>query len=79
MKDKIIAKVYAKTFTELAKDNNVDIAKELTSLQEVINASNDLENVLFLEVFTEEEKSENTPLKSRSPSTKSTLIFIYLI
>jgi F-type H+-transporting ATPase subunit delta len=58
MKDKIIAKIYAKTFTELAKENNVDIAKELTSLQEVINSSNDLENVLFLEVFAEEEKSD---------------------
>jgi F-type H+-transporting ATPase subunit delta len=58
MKDKIIAKIYEKNLTELAKENNIDVAKELTSLQEVINASNDLENVLFLEVFAEEEKSD---------------------
>lgn len=58
MKDKIIAKIYAKTFTELAKENNIDVAKELTSLQEVINSSNDLENVLFLDIFAEEEKSD---------------------
>lgn len=57
MKDKTIAKVYAQTFIELGKDNNVDMAKEITSLTEVINASNDLENVLFLDVFTTEEKT----------------------
>ena len=58
MKDSSIAKVYASTFIQLAKENNVDIAKEMTSITEVINASNDLENVLFLDVFTNEEKSD---------------------
>lgn len=56
MKDKNIAKVYATTFIELGKENNVNMADELTKLTEVINASNDLENVLFLDVFTVEEK-----------------------
>ena len=56
MKNKNIAKVYASTFIELGKESNVDVAKELISLTEVINSSNDLENVLFLEVFTNEEK-----------------------
>lgn len=56
MKDKNIAKVYATTFIELGKENNVSIADELIKLTEVINTSNDLENVLFLDVFTTEEK-----------------------
>jgi F-type H+-transporting ATPase subunit delta len=56
MKNKNIAKVYASTFIELGKESNVDVAKELISLTEVINSSNDLENVLFLEIFTNEEK-----------------------
>ena len=58
MKEKIIAKVYANTFTELGKEHNVDIAKELSSLSETIAASNDLENVLFLDIFTNDEKSD---------------------
>ncbi len=58
MKDKSIAKVYASTFIEIGKESNVDVAKELISLTEVINSSNDLENVLFLDVFTNEEKRD---------------------
>ena len=58
MKDKNIAKVYAQTFIELGKEKSEDVAKELTTLTETINASNDLENVLFLDVFTNEEKSD---------------------
>tara|TARA_B100001971_G_scaffold213155_1_gene245630 strand:+ start:227454 stop:227996 length:543 start_codon:yes stop_codon:yes gene_type:complete len=56
MKDKTIAKVYAHSFLELGKDKNIDIAEEVTKLTEIINASNELENVLFLDVFTTEEK-----------------------
>lgn len=58
MKDKSIAKVYAHSFIELGKEKNIDIAKEVTTLTEVINASNELENVLFLDVFTNDEKTE---------------------
>jgi F-type H+-transporting ATPase subunit delta len=56
MKEANIAKVYAKSFIELGKENNISFAEELTKLTETINASNDLENVLFLDVFTNEEK-----------------------
>lgn len=56
MKEKDIAKAYARSVVELGDTQNVDIAKELTALTEVINSSNELENVLFLEVFTIEEK-----------------------
>lgn len=58
MKEKIIAKVYANTITELGKDQNIDTAQELTVLSETISASNDLENLLFLDIFTTEEKSD---------------------
>jgi F-type H+-transporting ATPase subunit delta len=58
MKDKVTAKVYAKSLYELGKEENVDFAKELTKLTEVINSSNDLENVLFLGIFSVEEKMD---------------------
>lgn len=56
MKEQNIARIYAQSFIELGKQNNVDTAEEMTKLNDVINASNDLENVLFLDVFTNEEK-----------------------
>lgn len=56
MKEQAVAKVYAKSLLELGDEKNVKIADELTALTEVINKSNDLENVLFLDVFTLEEK-----------------------
>lgn len=57
MKEQIISKSYAKALISLAKDANVSIADELTKLSETINKSNDLENLLFLDVFTGEEKT----------------------
>jgi F-type H+-transporting ATPase subunit delta len=51
-----VAKAYARSAVELGLESKVDIAAELTIVQELINGSNDLENVLFLEVFTLEEK-----------------------
>ena len=56
MKEQAVAKVYAKSLLELGDEKNVKIADELTKLTEVINKSNDLENVLFLDLFTMEEK-----------------------
>jgi F-type H+-transporting ATPase subunit delta len=56
MKEQLVAKVYAKSFLELGDEKKVKIADEMIKLTEVINKSNDLENVLFLEVFTLEEK-----------------------
>lgn len=57
MKEQIVSKSYAKALLSLATDANIEIAKELTTLSEAINTSNDLENLLFLDVFTSEEKS----------------------
>ena len=56
MKEKSVAKAYARSLISLGAEKGVDIADELTQLTEVINSSNNLENLLFLEVFTIEEK-----------------------
>lgn len=56
MKEQSVAKVYAKSLLELGDEKNFKIGDEMIRLTEVINKSNDLENVLFLDVFTLEEK-----------------------
>lgn len=56
MKEKLIAKSYAKTISQLGQELNVDAADELTKLTTTINENNDLETLLFLDVFTPEEK-----------------------
>jgi F-type H+-transporting ATPase subunit delta len=56
VKEQDIAKAYSKALIELGEKNKVDMAEELTKLSEAINSSNDLENLLFLNVFTYEEK-----------------------
>ncbi len=56
MKEQSVAKVYAKSFLEIGDEKKIKIADEMVALTELINKSNDLENVLFLDVFTLEEK-----------------------
>jgi F-type H+-transporting ATPase subunit delta len=56
MKEQIIAKAYAQSLVELSEELKLDLATELTKLTETINKSNNLETLLFLEVFTTEEK-----------------------
>lgn len=56
MKELSVARVYASAVLDLCNANNIDAASELTKLTEVINSSNDLENLLFLDVFSAEEK-----------------------
>lgn len=56
MKNQIIAKVYAKALMTIAKDKKINIAEEIIKLTETINSSNQLENVLFLDVFSNDEK-----------------------
>ncbi len=56
MKEQSVAKIYAKSFLEIGKEHGFDVADELTKLTIVINESNDLENVLFLDVFAPGEK-----------------------
>ena len=47
MKEQNIAKVYAQSFLELSQKYDVDIVKELTTVTETINVSNELENLLY--------------------------------
>ena len=71
MKEKNVAKAYAKAIYSLGKESSVDTAKELTTLTETINSCNNLENVMFLDVFTPEEKASviNTVLDKLALST----------
>jgi F-type H+-transporting ATPase subunit delta len=56
MKELTVAKVYAKAFLDLGNEQNIKVVDELIKLTEVLNKSNDLESVLFLDVFTTDEK-----------------------
>lgn len=80
MKEQAVAKVYAKSLLELGDEKKVKIADELTKLTEVINKSNDLENVLFLELFTLEEKkvvfNEVAQKLALSPITTETVKYL---
>lgn len=80
MKEKTIAKVYAQALLELGDEKKINIADELTRLTEVINASNELENLLFLELFTLDEKkavfNDVASKLSLSPITTETINFL---
>lgn len=80
MKEQAVAKVYAKSLLELGDEKKSPIADELILLTEVINKSNDLENVLFLDLFTLDEKKvvfEDLAKKlSLSPITTETIKFL---
>ena len=57
MKEQAAAKAYAKAIFELSNEAKINVAEELVTINETINKCNELENVLFLEVFTPEEKT----------------------
>src|SRR5690606_3554244 len=80
MREQAIAKVYAKSLLELGDEKNVKIVDELVKLTEAINGSNELENVLFLELFTLDEKkavfTEVAKKLSLSPLTTDTVKFL---
>lgn len=80
MREQTVARVYAKSLLELGDEKKVNIADELTRLTEVINKSNELENVMFLELFTLEEKktvfSEVAKKLGLSPITTETIKFL---
>ncbi len=56
MKESIVAKAYAKSIYALGEEQKIDVTEELTKLTVVINENNDLETVMFLDVFSIEEK-----------------------
>lgn len=58
MKEQNISKAYAQAIVDLCDNAKIDVAEELTKLNEVINSCDDLETVLFLDVFTVDEKKD---------------------
>lgn len=80
MREQAVAKVYAKSLLELGDERKVNIADELTKLTEVINSSNELENVMFLELFTLNEKkavfAEVSSKLNLSPITSETIKYL---
>jgi F-type H+-transporting ATPase subunit delta len=56
MKEQNISRAYAKAIVFLAEEVKVDLASEITNFNVCINSNNSLENVLFSDVFTIEEK-----------------------
>lgn len=56
MKEKTVSKIYAQSLLQLGNEKNQKIVDEFITLTEVINKANHLENVLFLDVFTQDEK-----------------------
>jgi len=56
MKEQSVSKVYAQSLLQLGTEKKVAVVDELVALTEMINKTNMLENVLFLDVFTQDEK-----------------------
>lgn len=75
-----ISWTYAKAITQFAEDKRIDIAKEMTDFSELINKCNDLENLLFSDVFTVEEKVSVLKEISRKFNVSSLLSnFLYFL
>ena len=75
-----ISWTYAKAITQLAEEKKLDIAKDLTQFSELINKNNDLETLLFSDVFTVEERKDvlNEVIKkfNISPMVSDFLFFL---
>lgn len=56
MKEQDLSRIYARSIMELGEESKIDVAAELTQFELAINSSNDLENLLFLDIFTSSEK-----------------------
>jgi F-type H+-transporting ATPase subunit delta len=51
-----VARIYAKSITELAVEYKVDIANEFARFNDILNENDKFEALLFLDVFTIDEK-----------------------
>lgn len=58
MKNSIVAKTYAQAVVQIAKEQNCPIFDEVAGFIGLLNRSSDLESILFLNVFTHEEKKQ---------------------
>ena len=53
-----VSKSYANAINQIAEESNIKLSDEITKFSELIASSNDLENLLHLDVFTTEERIE---------------------
>ena len=53
-----VSRAYARAIGEISNELNINLSQELTKVWEAISSCNDLENLLFFDVFTLEERSE---------------------
>ncbi len=77
MKEQEVAKVYAQALRSIGKDSNVDVVNELVKFNDALNVSTDLEQVMFLDAFSDEEKTsifESLSSKLNLNSTVSNFI-----
>jgi len=51
-----ISKAYANAISQIADESKINFADEITKFSELISNSNELENLLFLDVFTIDER-----------------------
>ena len=58
MSNQNISRAYVRAISEITEGLDLNLSSELTKVWEVINSSNDLENLLFFDVFTLEERYE---------------------
>lgn len=80
MSDNKVAKAYARASMELGKKADIDVASELTNFQKIVNSSNELENVLFLDIFTfEERKAILGDIFEKSTFSELIKNFIYFV
>ena len=80
MKEQNVARAYAKSIIELAEEQNIDVATELTTFNETVSTSNNFEHLLFSEAFSVEEKLDITSAVldklGLSPITKNFVKFM---
>ncbi len=56
MKEKEISKVYAQALRSIGKESNIDVTNELVKFNSALNTSNELEQIMFLDAFSDGEK-----------------------
>ncbi len=78
MQETRVAKVYATALIRLGDELEIDVASELTKFNDIIAQSNDLENLLFLDLFTVQEKKD-VFLKLAEKSKMSKLLENYIL
>ena len=76
-----ISKSYANAISQIADETKVDLSSEITKFSELIASSNELENLLHLDVFTLDERIEviNEIFKKDNYSSLFTNFIMFLI